>query len=275
MPPKRFTPPFQLIPNDDFNLTLGIVGAAVLACLKDAGFLSEFSRMQVRQYTNWNVAFLVLGGLLRQDQWRPFLLVNSVGILCGVRTAFAQGLDENMRKKLHSRGLPISRPAFLAADHALHTLPAALLLYSLVRDRKRVHPMNCVYALTLATWFSFRQGAQLDASDLYIPHPWKRAWVGIFAGVGLTPPLVDALIARKHGKAALCVLLLFAPWLSAKLDPNVPLKYNFEAKLKRVEEQQQAEREEAFPIEAGGRNNHGKIRPTQSDNILNRANRNM
>ena len=262
MPRKE--PPFQLIEGDQFNITLGAVLMAALATLKDAEFLSEFARMQARQYTNWNVAFLVFGVLLRQRQWHPFLLVNSMGILCGVRTAFAQGLDENMRKKLNSRGLDLSRPAFLAADHLLHSVPVALLLYSVVSRRKRIDPMNCVYALTLATWFSFRQGAKLDATDLYIPHPWKRAWVAIFTGAILTPPLVDALSSRKHGKAAMCVLALFAPWLSAKLDPNLKQKYMFEAAHKRAVETLQATEE----AHAKQHKASGAMRNSQSELIL-------
>lgn len=262
MPSK--TPPYQLVPGDRFNITLGVCLMAALATLKDAKFLSEFARMQVRQYTNWNIAFLVVGVLLRQQQWHPFLLVNSMGVLCGVRTAFAQGLDENMRKKLNSRGLDLSRPAFLAADHLLHSVPAALLLYSVVSRRQRIHPMNSVYALSLATWFSFRQSAKLDASDLYIPHPWKRAWVAIFTGAILTPPLVDALVSRKHGKAAICVLALFAPWLSAKLDPNLKQKYMFEAAHKRVVETLEA-RKEAHALEHKA---NGTMRISQSELIL-------
>ena len=32
--------------------------------------------------------------------WDPFLCVNSIGIWLGFRTAFTQGLDENLRKKI-------------------------------------------------------------------------------------------------------------------------------------------------------------------------------
>ena len=54
--------------------------------------------------------------------------------------------------------------------------------------------MNSVYALTLSTWFAFRQSASLDVSDIYVPHPWKRSWVAILVAVLATPRLVDALM---------------------------------------------------------------------------------
>lgn len=110
-------------------------------------------------------------------------------------------------------------------------MPCILLIWALVKRKQRIHPMNSIYAIILSTWFSFRQSAQLDASELYVPHPWKRAWAAIFCGVTLTPFLVDALIHRKNGKAALCVLALASPWLMAKLDPELRDKYNFECKL--------------------------------------------
>ena len=53
-----------------------------------------------------------------------------------------------------------------------------MLAAALVRRGQFVPRMNSVYALILSTWFAFRQSAQLDASDVYVPHPWQRAWLG-------------------------------------------------------------------------------------------------
>jgi len=88
-----------------------------------------------------------------------------------------------------------------------------------------------VYTLIISTWFAFRQSAHLDASDLYVPHPWKRAWLGIVAGVLTTPSLVNALIDGKRRKLLLCIGALLAPYLSARLDPHLRATYNFECRL--------------------------------------------
>ena len=97
MPPS---PPLQLVKGDKYNLTLGVLGAIALATAKDAKSLHPFIKWSCNAYTNWNLAFIGLGALTGQQQWQPFLAVNSVGIFLGFRTAFCQGLDENMRKKV-------------------------------------------------------------------------------------------------------------------------------------------------------------------------------
>lgn len=79
-----------------------------------------------------------------------------MGILCTFRTAFAQGLDENMRRKLARLGLMLPRWLFVTLDHLCHTVPPVLLLATVVRRKQRVHPMNSVYCLVLSTWFAFR-----------------------------------------------------------------------------------------------------------------------
>ena len=171
-----------------------------------------------------------------QAQWDPFLLTNSLGIFLGFRTAFCQGLDDNMRKKIRDLGFPLPRWLFVLLDHLCHTVPPAVLLATLVHRQQRVPRMNAVYTLVLSTWFSFRQSARLDASDLYVPHPWKRAWLGIIVGVLGTPPLVDALVDGRRRKLLLCLGAMLAPWLSARLDPNLRRTYNFECRLRREQE---------------------------------------
>jgi len=228
---RTSAPPFQLIAGDKFNLALGVLAAYVLAALKDLPHLSPLARFNAGAYTNWNLTFIVLRALLRQSQWDEFLCVNSVGIWLGFRTAFAQGLDENMRSKVASMGVRLPRPLFILADHTMHTLPPAILVSSLVRARRRVPCVNVVYALTLATWAAFRQHAQLDASDVYVPHPWRRAWLGILVGMVATPPMVDACIRRDARRATLIALVMSLPWLSTQLDPRLKQKYMFEFAL--------------------------------------------
>ena len=52
----------------------------------------------MQAYTNWNLTFIALRLALRQQQWDPFLLCNSVGVFLGFRTAMTQGIDENLRQ---------------------------------------------------------------------------------------------------------------------------------------------------------------------------------
>ena len=109
--------------------------------------------------------------------------------------------------------------------------------------------MNSVYALTLSTWFAFRQSASLDVSDIYVPHPWKRSWFAIFLSVLATPRLVDAILDARSGKRSSkhvlgYVLLLALPWLMAELDPNLRDKYNFENMLNDVQRRKRLEKAE-------------------------------
>ena len=97
---RRAPPPLQLVTGDRYNLTLGVAAAFCLAAAKDQPNLPPFARWSLNAYTNWNLAFIALRVVANQQQWDPFLLTNSVGIVLGFRTAFCQGLDENMRKKM-------------------------------------------------------------------------------------------------------------------------------------------------------------------------------
>ena len=205
MPSQK--PPLQLVPGDKFNLTLGVLGCIGLASCKDAKSLHPFVRWSCNAYTNWNLAFILLGTLTGQKQWEPFLLVNSVGIFLGFRTAFCQGLDENMRKKVRDLGLDLTRARFLFADHMCHTAPVIALLYALVKRKQRIHPMNSIYAIILSTWFSFRQSAQLDASDLYVHI------LGSERGVPSSPALPSHRRSSTPSYAASTGRLLCAYWV--------------------------------------------------------------
>ena len=103
--------------------------------------------------------------------------------------------------------------------------------------------------LACSTWFAFRQGAQLDSSEIYVPHPWRRAWLAIAASVLCTPSLVDALISRNRGKAALVSLVALVPYLLARLDPGIRQKYKFEFELSRLNRPIAAETDPTRPLQ--------------------------
>uniref|UniRef100_A0A7S0Q9E8 Uncharacterized protein n=1 Tax=Coccolithus braarudii TaxID=221442 RepID=A0A7S0Q9E8_9EUKA len=231
-PPPRY----QLIKGDKYNITLGVLVASILAACKEVPGLPRLLQWQLNAYTNWNITFLWLRLVLRQDQWDPFLAVNSVGIFSGFRTAMCQGIDDNMRLKLKSLGVNLPRPVFLGLDHMLHTLPPMLLLTKLIRKRERIPMMNAVYSLVLSTWFSFRQSAKLDASGIYVPHPWLRTWISIIVCVFGTPLLVDACISKNRRRALVLLIAMVVPYLTARLDPKLRKKYHFEFQLQRLKE---------------------------------------
>ena len=76
-----------------------------------------------------------------------------MGIFLGSRTGLCQGIDDGVRKKIALLGLPLSRRTFVVADHCLHTLPALVLVGTLVRRRERIPRIVSVYAIMLASWF--------------------------------------------------------------------------------------------------------------------------
>ena len=214
--PSGRAPPFQLVEGDRFNLCLGLCAAFSLAACKHlpAKHCTPFLRWQLNAYTNWNLAFIAIRYAMNQRQWEPFLLVNSLGIVSGFRTAFSQGLDENMRKKLAPMfrsefGIDLPRWLFVTLDHLVHTLPAVVLSASILTRRRSVHPMNSVYVLMLYTWFSFRQSSTLDVSNIYVPHPWKRAWAGVLTALFVTPSLVSTPRVLGYAHHASCMKLRF------------------------------------------------------------------
>ena len=73
--------------------------AGALAAMKENAALHPLLRWQLSTFTIWNHAFILVRLLLDQKQWDPFLVVNSVAIFVCFRTGFAQGLDDNLRKK--------------------------------------------------------------------------------------------------------------------------------------------------------------------------------
>lgn len=228
-------PPYQLVKGDAFNASIGLIAAFLLASAKDVPGLHPFVSWSLSAYTNWNLSFIALRLALSQEQWDPFLLCNSMGVLMGFRTAMSQGIANNMRRKIELLGLSLTRWQFDLADHLCHTLPAVVLLRSLVRRRQRVHLINAIYGLTLASWFSFRQQAKLDSSGIYVPHPWRRTWLAIATGMLTMPPLVDALIAKRKQRSLVIAAVLLLPWLSAYLDPTLKKKYDFEYALSKLE----------------------------------------
>ena len=68
--------PYQLVPGDRYNLSLGVVAAFGLAALKN---LSEeklkklgappFFKWNLNAYTTWNLSFIMIRMMLHQRQW--------------------------------------------------------------------------------------------------------------------------------------------------------------------------------------------------------------
>ena len=50
----------------------------------------------------------------------------------------------------------------------------------------------------------------------------------------LTPALVNALVARRHGRAALLAAALLIPYMTTRLDPDLKKKYAFEYALQKL-----------------------------------------
>ena len=226
-----------VLKNDKDGVTLAMIVAATLAGSKHIGLLPEHIKWQLNAYTNWNVSMLLIRWLFNVEEWDTFLCVNSIGIYLGFRTSFANGLDDNIRKKIKSMGLDLSRKQFLFGDFIVHTLPAILTTATLVQNKKRIPRISLTYALTLSTWFVFSQVGKLDASDIYVPHPWKRGWFGVLTGMLAAPQLVDSLQSNKKGKLLLVILSMIIPYLTTSLDKELTKKYGFEYNLNRLKKQ--------------------------------------
>ena len=259
-------PAFQLVRGDRYNIFLGLFAVFAMASAKDCEGLHPLVNWSVRAYTNWNLSLIGVRLLLKQGQWDPFLLCNSVSIFVGFRTAMAQGLDEHVRRRVASLGLDLPRPAFKLIDHACHTLPVVCLAGALMRRRSRVGTMNTAYVLALLTWFAFRQQAKLDSSSIYTPHPWRRAWWALFSGAILTPPLFNALLDRRQARAALYGLALALPYLSTRLDPHLLRKYRFDFALEQSLERQSLRQQKPHRQHAEG--DAAPCRRVQSESAL-------
>ena len=220
-----------IIEGDKNHITLAALIASLLASAKNAGNIPPAIHWQLNAYTNWNIIFVIARFILNIPQWDQFLCINSIGIFMGYRTAFTQGLDENIRKKLQSMKLRLSRMQFLLLDNILHTLPCVLFLAKFIQNKKCISPITSVYAAAFASWFAFRQGASLDPSKIYVPHPWKRAWLAALFGWFLTPCIVKNAIQARYKRLFLTLFILCIPYLSTKFDPNLRRKYNFEFAL--------------------------------------------
>jgi hypothetical protein len=214
--------------NDKDGVTKAMLLASILACCKHARVLPDHIKWQLNTYTNWNVSMIVARYLFSINEWDPFLCVNSIGIFLGFRTAFAQGLDDNLRKKLASMEFRISRKQFLMGDFIMHTLPAIGTTALMVHKKRKIKFINVTYGMTLLSWFVFRQVGQLDASNIYVPHPWKRSWLAVITGMMLAPEFVNSLQQNKKSRLFIIVFLFLLPYLSTKLDPNLKKTYNFE-----------------------------------------------
>ena len=212
--------------DDPHCVTLAVAVTSAMSCSRYLTILPEHVRWQMSAYTNWNLSMLLTRYLLNVGAWDPFLCVNSVGIWLGFRTAFSQGLDENIRLKLYSMGMKMSRRQFVLADHCVHTLPAIGMVAHMVRKGKRIPSVAVTYAIVLLSWFVLREVGNLDGSKKYVPHPWKRGWLAFLVGTLSASSLVNAANARNYRRFVAHALVLLLPYLSTRLDPTVKDQYN-------------------------------------------------
>lgn len=99
--------------NDSVTKAMIVVGA--LSCCKHINIFPEHIKWQLNAYTNWNLFLIIVRYILSYRDWDPFLCVNSIGIFFAFKTAFTQGLDDNIRKKLKGLGLKLTRSEFYSA----------------------------------------------------------------------------------------------------------------------------------------------------------------
>mgnify|MGYP005677200681 CR=1 FL=1 len=223
------------ITGDTECVTPAMLVACSLACFKHVGILPDHLKWQLNAYTNWNLTMIAIRFILSIHQWDPFLCVNSVGILIGFRTAFAQGLDDNIRRKLNELGLELSKFQFRLADLLVHVLPALFFCKKMISEKKNIRCVTVTYALTLSTWFVFRQTGKLDASEIYVPHPWKRGWLGVVIGMILTPSLIHNASTKNMLRFALTIIFMTLPICLTTFDSSLKQKYDFEYLLSKRE----------------------------------------
>jgi hypothetical protein len=226
---------------DDVTKAMMIIYMLALCKNLKANDLPKHIIWQLNAYTNWNLILIVCRYLYSLDSLDPFLFVNSLGILTAFKTGFCQGLDQNIRKKLISLGFPMTKTQFKIGDFIVHTLPVALTYYILVKKKKRIAPINVTYAITLATWFAFRQAGILDASSVYVPHPWKRSWIAGVTAMMLSPILVDASIDGKRTKLIGSLFCMSIPYFCTRMDKTVYDKYNLEFMIQKIKLKNQAD----------------------------------
>lgn len=106
------------------------------------------------------------------------------------------------------------------------------ILWSImVSSRRNIKCIHITYAITLATFFVFRQVGGMDASDIYVPHPWKRSWIAAITAMLSSPLIVQSIIKKDKHKLTIMILLVSLPYLSTRLDPKLKLEYNFKYRL--------------------------------------------
>lgn len=225
---------------DPHRVTLGMLVASCMASSNHISVIPASVRWHLNTYTNWNLALIIVRVLFSLREWDPFLCVNSVGIWLGFRTAFAKGLDEHIRQKMEKMGLHLKRFQFVLADAIVHALPAVLLTSLLIVQRRRIPIVSVTYAITLSSWFAFCQGGKLDASAVYVPHPWKRAWMAGVIGMMAAPNLVDAIQDNKKRKLLTTIFAMLSIYLSTRLDSSIWKKYKFEYILSKAAPKEQA-----------------------------------
>lgn len=214
---------------DPHSVTYAMCVAAVLAVCKNTNVIPIYVKWHLNAYTNWNLLLILIRSIFSLHQWDPFLCLNSMGIYVSFKTAFSQKLDDNIRHKLNKMGfIQLSRLQFVIADFIVHALPALVFIPYMIHKRKKIPFVTVTYALTLSTWFAFRQAGKLDASQVYVPHPWKRAWFAMIFTCLNTRFFVNSAIGKEKNKAFFYLLLMVSPILTTCLDKKNMSKYKFE-----------------------------------------------
>lgn len=210
------------------KLFVALLIVSILATCKNIKFLPPHVVWQLNAYTNWNLILLCTRILFRIPEWDQFLCVNSMGIWFAFKTAFCQGLDDNIRKKLKSLNFEMSPEQFGIANCVVHTLPMIGTSAHLIKRKTRISSVNVSYALILATWFAFRQNGKLDASENYVPHPWKMSWVSGVLSMMLCPQVINAVVDKKWKKLLMLALILHIPYCIVNKNPKIKNLYDFE-----------------------------------------------
>ncbi len=216
---------------DRDKITLAMFVAIVLHVSKHSDMLPDYIKWQLKAYTNWNLTLIMIRILFGVKEWDPFLCVNSMGIFFAFKTAFTQGLDENIRLKLSDMGLKMTKLEFKIGDIFVHFVPMISTFGIMLHQKRKIPLVTLTYAMTLSTWFAFSQVGKLDPSDIYVPHPWKRAWVSAVSAMCATPLLLDGIQNKTKLKIIISSLMLILPYLSTKLDNTLLTKYKFEFAL--------------------------------------------
>ena len=97
------------------------------------------------------------------------------------------------------------------------------------------------YAITLATWFAFRQAGILDASSVYVPSSLETQLDCRSNCYDVESMLVDASIDGKRTKLIGSLFCMSIPYFCTRMDKTVYDKYNLEFMIQKIKLKNQAD----------------------------------